>query len=142
MTTQVRTSYLPSEILWGHRLAPLLTYQKENGQYKIDYAQFHAVIPTSSMPDCSAKQLAEKFLRVDSMEETEDSNVEYISSDGYLTSPSIRFSMLKRMRGGLKLRPGKNARRDKRETSTISLKLVMPEHRYEKQDSVSNHLSI
>ncbi|ESN90489.1 hypothetical protein HELRODRAFT_122071, partial [Helobdella robusta] len=45
MTTQVRTSFLPREILWGHRLAPLLTYQKENGQYKIDYSQFHAVIP-------------------------------------------------------------------------------------------------
>ena len=57
MMTQVRTSYLPSEILWGHRLAPLLTYQKENGQYKIDYGQFHQTVPTT-MPECSAKQYA------------------------------------------------------------------------------------
>ncbi|ESO03710.1 hypothetical protein HELRODRAFT_79786, partial [Helobdella robusta] len=55
MTAQVRTSYLPSEILWGHCLAPLLTYQKENGQYKIDYAQFHAILPVQDMPECSAK---------------------------------------------------------------------------------------
>lgn len=54
MTTQVRTSYLPSEILWGHRLAPLLTYQKENGQYKIDYTAFHTTMPVQT-PECSAK---------------------------------------------------------------------------------------
>jgi len=57
MTAQMRTSYLPSEILWGHRLAPLLAYQKDNGQYRIDYKRFHAVEPIT-MPDCSAKSLA------------------------------------------------------------------------------------
>ena len=41
MTTQVRTSYLPSEILWGHSLAPLLTCRKDSGRYEIDFAQFH-----------------------------------------------------------------------------------------------------
>jgi len=58
MTAQMRTSYLPSEILWAHRLAPLLAYQKDNGQYRIDYRRFHAVEPVA-MPDCSAKSLAE-----------------------------------------------------------------------------------
>ena len=58
MTAQMRTSYLPSEILWAHRLAPLLAYQKDNGQYRIDYKRFHAVEPIT-MPDCSAKSLAE-----------------------------------------------------------------------------------
>jgi potassium inwardly-rectifying channel subfamily J len=58
MTTQVRTSYLPSEIMWGHKLATLLTYQKDNGQYKIDYTQFHTVVPVDT-PDMSAKDLAE-----------------------------------------------------------------------------------
>ena len=56
MTTQVRTSYLPSEIFWGHRLEPLVTYQKENGSYKVDYNQFHATVPVSDMPECSAKE--------------------------------------------------------------------------------------
>ncbi len=57
MTTQVRTSYLPSEILWGHSMAPLMTFQKENGQYKIDYTQFHNTIPVNT-PEISAKDLA------------------------------------------------------------------------------------
>ena len=58
MTAQMRTSYLPSEILWAHRLAPLLAYQKHNGHYRLDYGRFHAVEPVA-MPDCSARSLAE-----------------------------------------------------------------------------------
>lgn len=41
MTTQARTSYLPSEILWGHRFEKLVTYQRDNTQYTIDYSRFH-----------------------------------------------------------------------------------------------------
>lgn len=52
---KVRTSYLPTEIGWGQRLAPLVTYHKENGIYKIDYTQFHNTLPVS-MPECSAKE--------------------------------------------------------------------------------------
>ena len=58
MTAQVRTSYLPSECLWGHRLAPLVTYQKDDGQYRVDFTQFHATIPCD-MPECSAREVAE-----------------------------------------------------------------------------------
>ena len=57
MTAQFRTSYLPSEILWGNHLAPLLTYQKQNGKYEIDFTLFHNVTPTN-MPECSAKVYA------------------------------------------------------------------------------------
>ncbi|ESO00025.1 hypothetical protein HELRODRAFT_157415 [Helobdella robusta] len=55
MTAQLCTSYLPSEILWGHRLAPLLTYQNENGKYEIEFSEFHKVIPDKNMPECSAR---------------------------------------------------------------------------------------
>lgn len=58
MTAQVRTSYLPSECLWGHRMAPLVTYQKDDGQYRVDFTQFHATIPCD-MPECSAREFAE-----------------------------------------------------------------------------------
>ena len=37
MTTQARSSYLVNEILWGHRFEKLITFQKEDGTYKIDY---------------------------------------------------------------------------------------------------------
>lgn len=58
MTTQARTSYLPGEILWGHRFERLVTFQKENGQYQIDYSRFHSTVPID-IPQCSAKELAE-----------------------------------------------------------------------------------
>ncbi|XP_074647428.1 G protein-activated inward rectifier potassium channel 3-like isoform X2 [Tubulanus polymorphus] len=58
MTTQARSSYLPGEIVWGHRFERLVTFQKENGEYQIDYSRFHATIPVD-MPTCSAKELSE-----------------------------------------------------------------------------------
>lgn len=58
MTTQARSSYLPGEVLWGHRFERLVTFQKENGQYQIDFSRFHNTIPVDT-PNCSAKDLAE-----------------------------------------------------------------------------------
>ncbi|KAH3872172.1 G protein-activated inward rectifier potassium channel 3-like [Dreissena polymorpha] len=58
MTTQARSSYLPGEILWGHRFERLVTFQKENGQYQIDYSRFNNTIPVDT-PQCSAKELSE-----------------------------------------------------------------------------------
>lgn len=58
MTTQARSSYLPGEILWGHRFERLVTFQKENGQYEIDFSRFHNTMPIET-PQCSAKELAE-----------------------------------------------------------------------------------
>jgi len=58
-TTQFRTSYLPAEIKWGHRLKPLLTFCKNNGQYDIDFGEFHNTIVVASMPVCSARAYAE-----------------------------------------------------------------------------------
>jgi potassium inwardly-rectifying channel subfamily J len=58
MTTQARSSYLPGEILWGHRFERLVTFQKENGQYQIDFSRFHNTLPMET-PQCSAKELAE-----------------------------------------------------------------------------------
>uniref|UniRef100_A0A915JJ31 G protein-activated inward rectifier potassium channel 3 n=1 Tax=Romanomermis culicivorax TaxID=13658 RepID=A0A915JJ31_ROMCU len=56
MTAQARTSYLPSEICWGHRFEKLVTYQKQNGDYQIDYSRFHKTLKVNS-PLCSAKDL-------------------------------------------------------------------------------------
>lgn len=57
MTTQARTSYLPTEILWGHRFRRLVAYQKQDGAYTVDFSLFNVTyaIPT---PTCSAKELA------------------------------------------------------------------------------------
>ncbi|KAL2084736.1 hypothetical protein ACEWY4_020254 [Coilia grayii] len=58
MTTQCRTSYLASEILWGHRFEPVL-YEKKNC-YQVDYSYFDRTYEIPSTPSCSAKELAER----------------------------------------------------------------------------------
>ncbi|XP_008197288.1 G protein-activated inward rectifier potassium channel 3 isoform X4 [Tribolium castaneum] len=58
MTTQARSSYLPSEILWGHRFQSLINFKKDSGQYEVDYALFNNTVEVDT-PLCSAKQLDE-----------------------------------------------------------------------------------
>ncbi|KAL4616674.1 inward rectifier potassium channel 2-like [Arapaima gigas] len=58
MTTQCRSSYLASEILWGHRFEPVL-YEKKNC-YQVDYSYFHRTYEIPSTPTCSAKELGER----------------------------------------------------------------------------------
>ncbi|XDV39896.1 hypothetical protein PO909_009072 [Leuciscus waleckii] len=48
MTTQCRSSYLTSEIVWGHRFEP------------VDYSFFNRTYEVTDTPTCSAKELAEK----------------------------------------------------------------------------------
>ncbi|XP_016337625.1 ATP-sensitive inward rectifier potassium channel 14 [Sinocyclocheilus anshuiensis] len=58
MTTQCRSSYLASEILWGHRFEPVL-YERKNC-YQVDYSYFNSTYEIPDTPTCSAKELAEK----------------------------------------------------------------------------------
>jgi len=55
-TTQARSSYLPSEILWGHRFEPLVSYSKEKLSYIVDYSLFHNTYQVDT-PLCSAQEL-------------------------------------------------------------------------------------
>ncbi|XP_062122022.1 inward rectifier potassium channel 2 isoform X2 [Drosophila sulfurigaster albostrigata] len=58
MTTQARSSYLPSEILWGHRFVNVVSFRKETGEYEVDYTLFNNTYDVDT-PLCSAKQLDE-----------------------------------------------------------------------------------
>lgn len=58
MTTQCRSSYIASEILWGHRFEPVLF--EEKNYYKVDYSRFDNTYEVPSTPSCSARELAEK----------------------------------------------------------------------------------
>jgi potassium inwardly-rectifying channel subfamily J, other len=69
MTTQARSSYLANEILWGHRFEKLITFQKEDGAYKIDYSRFNMTVPIDT-PTCSAKDL--ELLREIEMSQMEE----------------------------------------------------------------------
>lgn len=55
-TTQVRTSYVTSEILWGHRFEPVVKYNKEKLSYEVDYNLFHDTYQVDT-PLCSAEEL-------------------------------------------------------------------------------------
>lgn len=61
MTTQARSSYIPSEILWGHRLEPVIDFRKETGEYWVDYSKFNTTYEVDT-PLCSAQEL-EMFRR-------------------------------------------------------------------------------
>lgn len=58
MTTQARSSYLPTEILWGHRFVNVVSFRKETGEYEVDYTLFNNTYDVDT-PLCSAKQLDE-----------------------------------------------------------------------------------
>ncbi|XP_078724354.1 LOW QUALITY PROTEIN: ATP-sensitive inward rectifier potassium channel 12-like [Lampetra fluviatilis] len=61
MTTQARSSYLASEILWGHEFRPVL--RQEGDHYRVDYGQFDATSAMEApMSPCSARELDEKRL--------------------------------------------------------------------------------
>nr|XP_002737873.1 PREDICTED: inward rectifier potassium channel 2-like [Saccoglossus kowalevskii] len=59
MTTQKRTSYLPDEILWGHRFHDHLIEIQETS-YCVNYTHLHTTVPHRT-PLCSAKKLYESL---------------------------------------------------------------------------------
>ena len=85
MATQVRTSYVPMEIMWGERLVPLLTFQLQNGRYEIDYSQFHNTTPMV-MSEWSAKEYALRQ-KMGTLNQTEQQDCDDLGS---FTAPTIR----------------------------------------------------
>ncbi|XP_032804847.1 ATP-sensitive inward rectifier potassium channel 11 [Petromyzon marinus] len=57
ITTQARTSYLPDEILWGHRFVSIVT--EEEGKFSVDYSKFGNTTRVAT-PRCSARDLDEQ----------------------------------------------------------------------------------
>lgn len=39
MTTQARSSFLPSEVLWGHRFETMVSFRKDTGEYEVRHKQ-------------------------------------------------------------------------------------------------------
>jgi potassium inwardly-rectifying channel subfamily J, other len=56
MTTQARSSYLPSEILWGHRFQSMVDFKQDRGEYEVDYSKFNNTTEVET-PLCSARDL-------------------------------------------------------------------------------------
>jgi len=62
MTTQARSSYIPSEILWGHRFEPIIDFKRDTGAYSVDYSRFNSTYEVDT-PLCSAAEL-DQFRRL------------------------------------------------------------------------------
>lgn len=57
-STQARSSYLSSEILWGHRFEQILEFDSYLGEYVADFSKFHDTKPVYT-PLYSARALSE-----------------------------------------------------------------------------------
>ncbi|XP_049817723.1 G protein-activated inward rectifier potassium channel 3 isoform X2 [Aethina tumida] len=68
-TTQARSSYLASEILWGHRFEPLVCYNKDRQGYEVNYSKFDNTMSVDT-PLCSGAELHD-FYMAQNMSESE-----------------------------------------------------------------------
>ena len=59
-STQARSSYLNTEILWGHRFDTVVTFNKDRQGYEIDYSKFNETLQVDT-PLCSGRELAEFY---------------------------------------------------------------------------------
>jgi len=65
-TIQVRTSYLPNEILWGYRFEhSCVSYDKKESKYAVSITNLNKIMPDNT-PRCSPKDWSEKVLKVPS----------------------------------------------------------------------------
>ncbi|KAL6479351.1 hypothetical protein MHYP_G00127840 [Metynnis hypsauchen] len=48
---QVRTSYIPREIMWGYEFLPIISHSKE-GTFSVDFSEFSKVMPVTT-PHCA-----------------------------------------------------------------------------------------
>ncbi|CAH0715147.1 unnamed protein product, partial [Brenthis ino] len=54
--TQSQTSYLPKEVVWGHRFPPVVKYDTHKQKYVIDHSKLDTIEPVHT-PFCSAYEL-------------------------------------------------------------------------------------
>ncbi|XP_044758852.1 G protein-activated inward rectifier potassium channel 3-like isoform X2 [Coccinella septempunctata] len=59
-STQARSSYLASEILWGHKFEPIVNYNKDRQGYEVNYSMFDNTQPVDT-PLCSGAELSEFY---------------------------------------------------------------------------------
>ncbi|KAJ8037051.1 ATP-sensitive inward rectifier potassium channel 12 [Holothuria leucospilota] len=62
---QARTSYLPSEILWGHAFTEFATPDEGHKRLTIDYRKFNSTYKVESTTDLSAKERSTSAQQID-----------------------------------------------------------------------------
>jgi len=77
MTFQARTSYLPQEILWGHRFEQMLLYRRDHNKFQVNFSAFHSTYEVDT-PLCSARHLDEFLKRPTWNQESSGVNIIYV----------------------------------------------------------------
>lgn len=62
MTFQARTSYLPDEILWGHRFETMMIYRKDHNKYQVNFSAFNSTYEVDTAL-CSSRDLENHYRR-------------------------------------------------------------------------------
>ena len=57
-----RASYLPEEIMWGHRFEQMVLYRRDHNKFQVNFSAFHSTYEVDT-PLCSAKHLEEYLKR-------------------------------------------------------------------------------
>jgi hypothetical protein len=58
-----RTSYLPNEILWGHRFESMILYRRDHNNFHINFSAFHGTYEVDT-PTCTARTLDDLYAKV------------------------------------------------------------------------------
>jgi hypothetical protein len=82
-TMMARTSFLPSEILWGHTFASCVTYANKEGVYLVDHSRMDEV-QADETPRLSAKQIQD-MEEMQSSTQTESYESKYGSNNRTLS---------------------------------------------------------
>lgn len=67
MTFQARSSYLPNEILWGHRFESMVLYRKDHNKFQVNFSAFNSTYEVET-PTCSARDLELYFAQKQSQD--------------------------------------------------------------------------
>jgi len=68
MTFQARSSYLPNEILWGHRFESMVLYRKDHNKFQVNFSAFNSTYEVET-PTCSARDLELHYLNQKQVQE-------------------------------------------------------------------------
>ena len=89
MTFQARSSYLPTEVLWGHRFEQMLLYRKDHNKFQVNFSAFHSTYQVET-PLCSARDIDKFYKQKELLERTAKlhlvKNIEHIV-------PVVKFSI-------------------------------------------------
>ncbi|XP_060521716.1 G protein-activated inward rectifier potassium channel 3-like isoform X2 [Cylas formicarius] len=80
-TTQARSSYLASEVLWGHRFESVVSYNKDRQGFEVNYSKFDNTLAVDT-PLCSGADLAE-FYRIRDLPD----NTEFVAANEVSAPP-------------------------------------------------------